>query len=51
MVPVRGGPFYEVKLVSDFVRPDLELSSDSLDFGHVAVGQVKRVTIKRPGTA
>ncbi|CAK8990089.1 unnamed protein product [Durusdinium trenchii] len=46
IIPVRGGPFYEVKLVSEFVRPDLELSSDSIDFGHVPVGQVKRITIK-----
>ncbi|CAK9097659.1 Hydrocephalus-inducing protein (Protein Hy-3) [Durusdinium trenchii] len=49
IIPVRGGPFYEVKLVSEFVRPDLELSSDSIDFGHVPVGQVKRITIKQLG--
>ncbi|CAE7461731.1 HYDIN [Symbiodinium sp. CCMP2592] len=46
IIPVRGGPSYEVKLMSEFVRPDLELSSDSIDFGHVIVGQVKRITIK-----
>ncbi|CAE7894595.1 HYDIN [Symbiodinium microadriaticum] len=46
IIPVRGGPSYEVKLMSEFVRPDLELSSDSIDFGHVVVGQVKRITIK-----
>ena len=40
---------FEVKLVSEFVRPDLELSSDSIDFGHVPVGQVKRITIKQLG--
>ena len=40
---------WQVKLTSEFVRPDLELSSDSIDFGHVIVGQVKRITIKLPG--
>ena len=35
--------------MSEFVRPDLELSSDSIDFGHVIVGQVKRITIKSLG--
>ena len=39
----------QVKLMSEFVRPDLELSSDSIDFGHVVVGQVKRITIKSLG--
>lgn len=39
----------QVKLVSEFVRPDLELSDATIDFGHVPVGQVKRITIKLPG--
>ena len=38
----------KVKLVSEFVRPDLELSDASIDFGHVPVGQVKRITMKFP---
>ncbi|CAJ1447961.1 unnamed protein product [Effrenium voratum] len=46
IIPVRGGPSYEVKLMSEFVRPDLELSSDAIDFGHVLVGQVKRITMR-----
>lgn len=46
VIPVRGGPSYEVKLVSEFVRPDLELSDATIDFGHVPVGQVKRITMK-----
>lgn len=46
IIPVRGGPSYEVKLVSEFVRPDLELSYSTIDFGHVPVGQVKRITMK-----
>ncbi len=36
----------KVKLVSEFVRPDLELSDATIDFGHVPVGQVKRITMK-----
>ena len=39
----------QVKLVSEFVRPDLELSYSTIDFGHVPVGQVKRITMKFHG--
>eukprot|EP00931_Biecheleriopsis_adriatica_P045665 TRINITY_DN2614_c0_g1_i1.p1 TRINITY_DN2614_c0_g1~~TRINITY_DN2614_c0_g1_i1.p1 ORF type:complete len:5069 (-),score=1280.39 TRINITY_DN2614_c0_g1_i1:105-14627(-) len=45
-LPVKGGPNYKIQLVADFVLPDLVLSTESIDFGRLIVGQRKRVVIE-----
>jgi len=46
VIPIKGGPSYEVKLISNFVLPDLVLTPEVVDFGRVLVGQRKRVTVR-----
>jgi hydrocephalus-inducing protein len=46
IIPLKDGPLYEVKLISNFVLPDLVLSPEVVDFGRVLVGQRKRVTVR-----
>jgi hydrocephalus-inducing protein len=46
IIPIKDGPSYEVKLISNFVLPDLVLSPEVVDFGRVLVGQRKRVTVR-----
>jgi len=45
-LPVKGGPNYKIQLTADFVLPDLVLSTESIDFGRLLVGQRKRVTLE-----
>ncbi|CAE8631652.1 unnamed protein product [Polarella glacialis] len=45
-LPVKGGPNYKVKLVADWVLPELVLSSESIDFGRIIIGQRKRVIVE-----
>jgi hydrocephalus-inducing protein len=45
-LPVKGGPNYKIQLYADFVLPDLILSSESIDFGRVIVGQKKRAVLE-----
>lgn len=45
-LPVKGGPNYKIQLTADFVLPDLVLSTETIDFGRLLVGQRKRVTIE-----
>lgn len=46
VIPIKDGPSYEVKLISDFVLPDLKLSQEVIDFGRVLIGQRKRITVR-----
>eukprot|EP00930_Biecheleria_cincta_P015308 TRINITY_DN12810_c0_g1_i1.p1 TRINITY_DN12810_c0_g1~~TRINITY_DN12810_c0_g1_i1.p1 ORF type:complete len:5041 (+),score=1000.88 TRINITY_DN12810_c0_g1_i1:126-15248(+) len=49
-LPVRGGPNYIIQLTANFVLPDLVLSTESIDFGRLIVGQRKRVIIEFQNT-
>jgi adenylate kinase family enzyme len=45
-LPVKGGPNYKIQLSANWVLPDLVMSSESLDFGRILVGQRKRITME-----
>jgi hypothetical protein len=49
-LPIKGGPKYLVFLRAIYVLPELELSSDAVDFGAVVVGQRKRITVQLKNT-
>jgi hypothetical protein len=44
-IPVKNGPLYEINLRAEFVLPEVVVSSESIDFQGVVVGQKKVITV------